>query len=372
MRKLKKKIFGGVIHLRPSFPIKGYVLLSYITYPFLVDEIEKLTGHTNYWEAWRMAQEFLKRGYAVDVIDADNNVFVPRRPYQYFIDIHSNLERLAPTLPKSCVKILHLTTTHWLFNNMAEYRRLYNLFMRRNAVLLPERLLPPTRSHEYADILLLLGLGSTFTLDTYGQNKARVFTIPISTTFTYPAPEKNFVEARNGFVWIGGAGLVHKGVDLILEAFARTPEYRLELCGKLSDKNFERVYQQELAGKNIHQHGMLDLSDQKFDTIRTRSAFVLSASCAEGQSGSVIIGMHAGLIPIVSKESGIDTRDFGFTLPDDSVETLEKTLRMCAALPIEELARRSRAAWEYARTHHTREHFAEHFTKFVDELIEKP
>ena len=43
--------------------------------------------------------------------------------------------------------------------------------------------------------------------------------------------------------------------------------------------------------------------------------------------------MHTGLIPLVTREAGIDTDDFGMTFADDSIEAIEHTIRQVAGLP---------------------------------------
>ena len=366
IRRIRFRLNGNIIHLLTEQPLMGAVLISYFTHPFLLDNGRDVTGHTNYWEVMRMADEFLERGYDVDVIDATNTSFIPRKNYLFFIDIHANLERLAPLLNPACVKILFTTTSHWQFNNSAEYGRLKDVFLRRGEEFLPERLLTPTESLKYADFVFLLG--NDFTESTYAVDPSKVRRIPLSTTFTYETLEKNYLEAQKGFVWIGGAGLIHKGLDLLVEAFGSLPKYRLELCGKHKHKQFERIYKNELGNGNITGHGHVVLDSEKFTEMRARNAFVISTSCAEGQSGSVIIGMHAGLIPIVSRECGVDTADFGFTLPDCSIETIKKTIEMCAALTPEELKRRSDFARAYAQKNHTRETFCTAFKSALNSI----
>ncbi len=43
--------------------------------------------------------------------------------------------------------------------------------------------------------------------------------------------------------------------------------------------------------------------------------------------------MHAGLIPVVTQESGIDTKDFGVTFVDDTTDEIGKTIVLLASLP---------------------------------------
>src|SRR5437764_3223235 len=95
-----------IVSLKPAGYIRGYLLLSYISAPFLLGLGETLPNvHSNFWGSRQIAKTFLDLGYAVDVIDWDSCEFKPQRDYSYCIDIH-NLERLTPFLNKDCTKIL--------------------------------------------------------------------------------------------------------------------------------------------------------------------------------------------------------------------------------------------------------------------------
>ena len=79
--------------------------------------------------------------------------------------------------------------------------------------------------------------------------------------------------------------------------------------------------------------------------------------------------MHAGLIPILSYESGVDVEGFGFLLQDCSVEDIKSSIRMVASLSPEALRKKARQAWEFARANHTREKFTEEYRKVVGAII---
>lgn len=43
--------------------------------------------------------------------------------------------------------------------------------------------------------------------------------------------------------------------------------------------------------------------------------------------------MYSGLIPIVTKEAGIDTEDFGITFSNDSLDEIERVIVEVSELP---------------------------------------
>jgi len=318
-----------------------------------------------------MANTWVKCGFNVDIIDWDNTTFCPEKDYSFFIDIHSNMERLAPALGKNCVKILHITGAHWRFQNNAECERLRTLKARKGISLRPRRQVSPSAGIENADCATILG--NEFTQGTFAFSKKPLYPIPLSTTILYPNMEKNFGKIRNNFLWLGSSGMVHKGLDLVIEAFSRLPEYNLTICGPVNlEPDFEKAYHKELfQSTNIRTTGFMDIKSDQFHRILKNSTALIYPSCSEGQAGSVITCLHAGLIPIISYESGVDVEDFGIILRDSSIDEIIRSVRRVSEKSDNELRSMSKKAWVYARSHHTKEKFAEEYEKFVNEVIKK-
>lgn len=370
IRKLFLKL-TGVVELRPAGAVRGWVLLSFVTHPFTIKkEILLKAPHTTPWECMGIAEILLERGFGVDVIEWTNTAFVPKKEYKMVIDIHQNLERLSPYLPKECVKIYYATGAHWAYQNKAEQGRLEEFKERRGVALAPRRQVTPSRNSAYADYVTVLGNG--FAKDTYAFAGKEITLIPLLSTVTFPSPkDKSFERIRRNFVWIGGGGAVHKGLDRILECFASLPEYQLTVCGPVgAEKDFEDFYHKELyETKNIKLVGRIDVRGEQFKEIVDNAVGLVYASSSEGQAGSVIVGLHAGLIPIVTNESGVDVVPFGIRLAMGSLEEIRTAVIRVSELPVEELQKRSVAAWEYARAHHTKETYKAAYAAFIDTAI---
>jgi glycosyltransferase involved in cell wall biosynthesis len=360
-----------VVSLETTKP-KGRVLLSYGIRPYLLKPGEPINSeHTTAWESLQIGKTFLELGYALDVVHYTNQRYVPARQYVCFVGVLMGFGRIAPLLNAGCIKVLHVVYAHWLFHNHAQYTRLRALQNRRGIVLSPMKLVQPHLGIEYADYATVLG--NEFTMGTYAHAGKPMFPIPIATLTTYPCPEdKDFDRCRKNFIWLGGIGLVHKGLDLLLEAFAEMPEYNLEVCGPISgEKDFERAYHKELyETPNIRTRGFVDVTSPAFTQLAGNCIALLHPSCSEGQSGAVATCMQAGLIPLVSRESGIDMNDYGFVL-ECSVDGIKRAARQVSALSTEELSSRSRRAWEYARKHHARENFARQYKNVLGEILNR-
>jgi len=361
------------ISLKPCDGYKGDVLLSYLTEPFFLkgkDYAQLEKRHTSHWECFQMAQTFLNLGYCVDVIHALNNRFVPKKDYSFFIDKYLNLERIGAALGGNCKKIMHIDGAHWMFQNKSEYERLLALQKRKGVVLPPIRQLQPNWGFEYADFATILG--NSFTLSTYSHVLKPMFRIPVTSQAVYPWQNKKYDLCRKNFLWLGSGGLVHKGLDITLDTFSALPDYHLTVCAPIHrEKAFEKAYYKELyETPNIHTIGWVDVNSPEFIDIVNKCVGLIYPSCSEGQSGGVVTCMHAGLIPVISYESGVDVNDFGVILEDCSSNTIKKTLQEISSLPTEKLAQMSRKAWEFARTNHTREKFAEEYKKAITQIIE--
>ena len=326
--------------------------------------------HTNRWESVQIAQSFLDLGYQVDVISENNDWFVPVKQYSFFVGNRINFDRIANSINGDCVKILHIDTAHWLFNNSGEHQRLLELQRRKGITLPTRRSLKPNLAIEHADYAIILG--NEFTVSTYAYAKKPLYRLPISSAAFYPWPEdKDFEACRNHYLWLGGYGLVHKGLDLVLEAFTQMPDYHLTVCGPIDEeRDFANAYEKELYNTpNIHTVAWIDLESPEFLQISRRCIALIHPSCSEGQSGAVVTCLHAGLIPIISYESGVDVDGFGVVLKNCSIDAIKNSIRMISSLPANELQSRSHKAWGYSRANHTRERFAEEYRKGISAIL---
>jgi glycosyltransferase involved in cell wall biosynthesis len=367
-------IHSKTVSLRPDTDCKGNVLIAYIIDPFLRKEGEPISDdHTHYWESFQMAQTFLSHGYAVDVISYENSRFVPGKHYDYFISARTHLETIAARLNSDCIKVAHLDTAHWLFNNHAAYERLYALQQRRTVTLKGSiRIVEPNQAIEVADVATVLG--NQFTLDSYGYAGKPIHRIPISSPTLYPWNDTQDIEQRRShYLWFGSSGFVHKGLDLALEAFAQTPEVSLTVCGPFQqEKGFIKAFHKELyETPNIKAVGWVDVNSPAFLDIARNCIGLVYPSCAEGGGGSAITCMHAAIIPLLSYEASVDIAGHGVLLKESSVTGIIKGIRKVSAMSSEELYRLSRGAWEYARQHHTREVFTREYDDFVSNILLK-
>ncbi|MEX2402864.1 MAG: glycosyltransferase, partial [Balneolales bacterium] len=347
------------ISLKPQGKAKGTVLLSYIAEPFFLRRGQSIPNtHTQFWESVEMANVFQRLGYAVDVISYRSHTFEPQKKYTLFIGARTNFERIARLLNSDCIKIAHMDMSHWLYNNSSAITRCLELQQRRGITLKSYKLQEVNFAVENADYISILG--NEFTAGTYAYAGKPIMYLPIPSCTTYPKPlDKDYEASKKNFLWLGSRGLVHKGLDLVIEAFLDLPDHHLTICGPMKsekDPNFEKLFHKELyETANIHTEGWIDIESEEFKEISKNCIGMIYPSCAEGGGGCVITAMHAGMIPIVSYQASVDVDDsFGVMLTNNSVEEIKGEILNVSSKPNEELREMSHKAWQVARKRYTR------------------
>lgn len=352
-------------------PARGRVLLSYIVDGVLArTEADLPHSHPHFWETWAMAQAFREEGYAVDVIHWTRRGPLPRTDYDVYVDVRRNFDRYAARLPATCLKVAHMDTAHHRTHNGNQLRRLAELRARRGIDLAPFKLIEENRAAETADLITVLG--NEFTIGSFAFAGKPIRRIRLSNAFQYPFPAgKDFAACRRRFLWLGSEGFVHKGLDLVLEAFAGLPDHELVVCGPLErEPAFARAFADLLYGTpNVRTEGWIDVAGERFRELARSCAGIVYPSCSEGGGGCVLTAMHAGLIPVVSREASVDVApDRGTLLENSSVAAIQTAVRDLSGLPAAPLESMARAAWTWVREFHTRERFKQEYRAWVREL----
>lgn len=369
-----RKAHNPVVSLVPKNRPRGNVLVSYVIDPFLRESGEPISNdHTHHWESFQIAQTFLNHGFSVDVVSYLDNTFIPAKNYSFFVGARTNFQRISEHLNVECVKVVHLDTAHWLFNNHAAYQRLLSLQNRRGVTLNNIKMVEPNLAIEYADLGTVLG--NRFTMETYRYAGKPLYRIPISAPVTYDwDPDKDYSKARSNYLWFGSSGFVHKGLDLVLEAFLELPHHNLYICGPIDQESqFVQAFQDTLFNTpNIHTIGWVDVASEKFINIAGKCVGLVYPSCSEGGGGSAITCMHAGIIPILSSQTSVDIAEgCGTVLARNSISEIKQAIVELSEKPPHELAKTARAVWEFSRTHHTRKQFSETYNHFVSNILLK-
>jgi glycosyltransferase involved in cell wall biosynthesis len=348
------------VSLQPDGVVRGRALIAHKVEAFLRDPNDPLLRtHNHFTEARLLADAFLEQGYALDFIHYHNRWFVPKRHYDIFLGPRINFEALADRMSPGCIKIVHLDTAHWLYNNTAALLRLQEVQRTRGVALSSYTVVKENRAIERADFATLLG--NEFDYETYAFAGKTIFQLPNPGTKSHPwYGEKDFSKCHTHFLWLGSRGLVHKGLDLVLEAFARMPDLNLTVCGPVAeDPHFVETFRKELyETPNIRTYGWIDITGPEFVDLANQTVAHIYPTAADACCGSVINCMHAGLIPVATREAGVDlSPSFGVTLSGQSAEAVQAAARHVAGLSAASLSGMAKASWHEAQTVYAPEHY---------------
>jgi glycosyltransferase involved in cell wall biosynthesis len=346
------------------------VLICYLNDYQNKSESEMCT-HQNIWESMRIVQTFKSFGYLVDIIRYDDLGFKPKYEYEVLFGVGSNFERLSYLMPNTPTKIYYATGTHWSFWNNAEQYRVKNLYYRKNFKVRLRRQCNNDLSVENSNIVLCKG--NDYVCSTYNPFSENIHKIDVSTPVKIADYRTQIpAKVKKTFLWMGSAGLVHKGLDLVLEAFASLPEHYLIICGPVSrELDFKYLYHNELyLSKNVTVKGYINMCSDVFDEIAESAGFMIYPSCSEGMAGSVVSSMAKGLIPIVSEVTGVETKNFGFKVDADVKKIIEVIIE-ASNLNDSEFLKRSNETIREVKNRYTRNHFGKNIDNFLNVVLEQ-
>lgn len=347
------------------------VLISYITYPFY----ENFSGHSNIQEAIEIAKIFHDMNYIVDIINYKTGfkkICFPNVDYDIVFGLEPNFIKAVDKFkPKK--SIYYATGSHYLFQNNAERIRLKELEKRKGKALLLRRTVMSHSSSEVADAVICIGNDQT--KKTYDSFCKKIEMIRVSAYSFFPYPniekEKKWESAKKNFLWFGSAGAVHKGLDLLLDIFKDKPYLHLYICGNISaEKDFVKLYEKELSElSNIHLVGFIRPNSTKFREIVNTCAFAIMPSCSEGMNSSVPTCMHSGLIPLVSRECGLDIGNIGVIFYDNKIETIEKIILEYSKKEDPWIRMQSEKAYIFAKENNTIDIFKKDFKRALNNIL---
>lgn len=311
-------------------------------------------------------------GYSVDIISWDDTTFTTDRSYDLLIQHGGvNYEKLSPLVKDHGLRLYFSTGTYWKLHNEREKARFKSLYERRKARLPYDRLVIASEERANREAKGIIALGNQTIADTYAKfPNVRTLNLGCFPDPRYKKVAKDLSSGRKKFLFFAGGGNIHKGLDLVLEAFSKLP-YELYIMAYI-EPGVAKVYDDLLKLPNIHTIGATSMRSQEFYGAIDRCDFVILPSCSEGQPGSVIECMNEGLIPLLTPEVHIDTADYGLIIPSGAIADVIKTIERAAALDKKTLERMSRAARQAVIEKHSPDLFVETFKNHVRELVDAP
>lgn len=346
-------------------------LVSYLPSPLLKPYQKR--NFSNAGIARSIPRALNEMGYSVDVIDLHNMKFIPNKKYDLFFGhTGSNFKKTYENLYIDTVVICFSPGDYWEFANKQEEKRFEDLRQRRGVTLPYDRHHKDPECEEFsysvADGIICLGDNSI--LEPYSKFPL-VVTLNNASYYDDHCDKikKDFEKTRNNFLFFAGGGNVHKGLNLLLEAFSRTDK-NLYICTML-DAEFKEEYKTELQRPNIHFMGWVKTRGNKYYEVVDKCSFIIFPSCSEASAGSVVECLNQGLIPIISRETRIDVSDMGIFLEECTVDEITKVVIEVSNKPVSWIKEKSHLARKTALCDYSEEMFIKNMKKNIEKIILK-
>ncbi|EGQ9884109.1 TPA: glycosyltransferase [Vibrio vulnificus] len=345
------------------------VLFSYSTYHFRNGNYVK---HSNYSESLVIAKIFHSLGYKVDVVNNNRLTKLDLSSYDVIFGEGLPLYQ-ALECETQAIKIYYGTGSHPFHCTQQSISRLID-FYRKKTFLATGSL----RTNDYrwgiaaslADSVICIG--NEVTKKTFKEQGAlSVYTLDPSFHARDDALTigqlKDFNVCRRSVLWFGSYGLLHKGLDLAVEAFRENPSWTLHICG-YTDAEKDLLDAIHLP-ENVVVHGFVNVFSEDFKRLCNDCGFVLLPSCSEGIATAVITAVANGaMIPLVTDESGFDTNGNGFKI-ELNAESIAKVLSMINELSSDTLKQMSLDVQIKTLRRYTIENYKNNMRRSLKEIL---
>ena len=350
------------------------VLISYIS---LIGFDFKRIQHASYHHLNQIIHYFISKNYCIDVCRLDdmgsyerlkNNkydiIFGFGSVYKKFCKEHNiplKINFIMENYPETVTKkyterIEYFKKRHPQINHELSYARVgyfdietfeisdYAIYMNSNYNAIPLR--------KHFNSLYLINSNAIFNLN-YQFNKETI---------------KNTIERnRNNLLWFGSLGIIHKGLDILIDTVDILSEYKLS-CFGIDKREYELF--KKLKNKNTIDCGTINvLSDAFYEKVILNFNFVIFPSCSEGMSTAIATCMAHGIIPIITKECGFESDPCIIELDDFKIESIISTIRRIEKMSIDEILEMREKCYYYARNNFSLNNFDINFRNIMNQIL---
>lgn len=150
---------------------------------------------------------------------------------------------------------------------------------------------------------------------------------------------------------------LRKGADLVIElltyAFEEGYQFHVDIIGQVQGEYKDKIdCLQEKLGESLSVHGWVDAASTAYRELLQSNDWILFPSLEEGQAGSVLDALSQGLIPLVTKETGIRYSPLGWLEPQMFSQRNREIFRRALDLTSsEKLALQAEVCTYYAAEH---------------------
>jgi len=293
------------------------VLVVYLTPNVLFSHTKKI-NHSNRNDFLEIINYFTQNDFEVHIVGClDKNADLKKDTYSYVFGLGDNYYKALELNPKA-KKILYCTESSPNFSLAMEKKRVDSFnktYGRNKAKLIRSGVYLTNEMLIKSDVALIIGNEDVIKTYDYVEKDSKL----IGGVYPSALMNKSFISSdvthnfKNSFLWFGSTGAIHKGLHLAIEAIIKRPDLKLYIAG-INDSDKSLMPKSD----NVIYVGRVDVGSEDFlQLIKSVSSFILP-SCSEAGSTATTTCLCHGLIPIVTKEVGVDLPTGFSYLPNDS------------------------------------------------------
>lgn len=346
---------------------KKNALISYSVFHF---KNRRSVKHSNYSESIVIAKLLSNKGFNVDVINADQLCKIDYDKYDLIIGEGLPLFQ-ALKLKARALIVYYATGSHPWQCTEASLERLVDYY-KTSGMLADESLRVQNYKWGVAASCApyIFCIGNKRTANTFVKHNAVGELSLVNPSFirtVYKIQEKNEDKLKN-FLYFGSAGMLHKGLDLVIEAVKSLPGVRLLVCGYTEGES--KFINSLNIPTNVKVEGFVNISSPRFSEICNEYAYVILPSVSEGVSTSILTAVgNGGLIPIITAECGIDLElEFVIEISEPTVEMVTKAIESTFGIPLKTYSRLSAKAHQYVEDNYSQKMYEERMNELLDSL----
>lgn len=297
----------------------------------------------------------LRAGYEITYIDPTDTIN-RQIPYDLFVGQPLHWTEIAES-SKATVKILFMPTSHPLNRNAQMHKAKKLWGVPREEELLGDDAYA-LRAFELADHVIQIGNGINIeALVNYGVPRDKI--IPM-----HYGPLSHWVKdvplahgPLDTYIHVASELGLRKGLPFLVQKFSLPPfnEKFLTLVGEIRKNENHSHWLIQLAflkrqNSHVKHYGFIDSISRKYLTTLAQHAWYIFPSVEEGEPGTVLEAMTLGLVPILTRESGID-----FTISEDFNDSFDSLLTKTLQIQEkkwQELSAKARHYVEIFHDHH--------------------
>ncbi|MGY0156506.1 hypothetical protein ACVQK1_06900 [Edwardsiella tarda] len=345
------------------------VLISFIIHPFFLREKK---SHPNVLELNHIIDAFLNIGYNITVVDyRRRKVFGKYNLAFGFGDCFEFV--IKNKVAKNCIlyatgypSCIQNKNTLEALGRFKKGNTIEDINLLNKSVRLTENIWPIQLVNSDA----IISIGNCYIKSLFERFNKNVYNIP-SICFDLGVEEDiayTNIEP-NSFIWFGGKGCIHKGLDLCIDAFIDSG-CKLYIAGPLDDEI--EIFRDVLTKykKNFEYLGFLPINTDKFHFLAKKIPFVILPSCSEAMATSIVtLAYNFGTIPIISKECGIDFHTDMIKIESLTLLSVKKAIFTAIKLNNEDIIKKRKSIRHYFLNRHNDNEFIKQFRRSLTAAI---